>query len=103
MIDVRDIEKVMKRKPRPVIIHRLDGIRSLYGDDDGKSDKVLFDVMEFADWYIFQSEFSLFQFKDHPEVKRRGIDLVKNSMIHNGVDQSIFNPGGDGLAGLVRA
>ena len=78
------------RKRQVKIIIRLDGLRRFYADmPEGKSDRIQLELIKHAHTVIFQSDESLKQFQ-------RVIGKVSTPyyIIHNGVNQKLFNMGG---------
>lgn len=91
-----DIEEIKKRitkkwfhkfinKKIPKIILRLDGLRAFYSDSFLPNDQKQIDLADLADYIIFQSNYSLNNFKHF------GYNKNNYSIINNGVDQNIFN------------
>jgi glycosyltransferase involved in cell wall biosynthesis len=74
-----------EKSKSPPIIHRLDGIASLYGRND-KSDEIQFNINRLTDYTIFQSEYSKQCFS------KFNIRPLNSSVIHNGVNNNIFYP-----------
>lgn len=69
------------------IIHRVDGLRSIYTDDNSfyEGDMEQFRLSLLANWIIFQSKNSLGCFK------KIGYSGRNYSIIYNGANQNIFN------------
>ncbi|GBE39932.1 glycosyl transferases group 1 [bacterium BMS3Bbin08] len=80
---------ILKRfKKRQIkIVLRLDGLRRFYAEmPEAEGDRIQLSLIRFADAVIFQSDESLNQFK-----KITGDIPVQHYIIHNGVNQKIFN------------
>jgi glycosyltransferase involved in cell wall biosynthesis len=75
-------------KKRPIkIVLRLDGLRRFYADmPEVRGDGIQLQLTRHADAIIFQSNESLNQFR-----KTLGTISVPHVIIHNGVNQNIFN------------
>lgn len=67
------------------LIHRLDGLRTIYNGVPDETDMLQVRLMELADFIIFQSKFSLDCFKQF------GYNKTNYEIIYNGVNQNIFN------------
>lgn len=80
-------EKYIKRT-RYKIVHRLDGLRAIYKGEFIPNDQVQIDLSQLADYIIFQSKFSLYSFE------KFGYNKNNYTIIHNGVNQNIFNCNG---------
>ncbi|HDZ61916.1 MAG TPA: glycosyltransferase [Nitrospirae bacterium] len=75
------------KKRQIKIVLRLDGLRRFYSDNlNVKGDDIQLDLINFADAIVFQSKASLMQFQ-----KVMGNIKTPYHIIHNGVDQRLFN------------
>jgi len=75
-----------KNKERKVkILYRVNGLRKVYANIESKMDDIQLQTIKYADHIVFQSKFSYNLFKDF------GYNGNNFSIIHNGVDQNIFN------------
>lgn len=70
------------------VVHRLDGIGRNYGRPENGDDEKQLLMNQISDVSVVQSRFSKKQFLDN------GVKLTPTTVIHNGVDQSVFNPRG---------
>jgi glycosyltransferase involved in cell wall biosynthesis len=78
------------RKRQIKTVLRLDGLRRFYADMPGiKGDRIQLKLTELADAIIFQSSESLRQFQD-----TLGTIPAPHHIIHNGVNQKLFNMNG---------
>lgn len=75
--------KVLKNNFK--LVHRLDGLRSIYNNFYDPTDDLQIRLAMLADNIIFQSDFSLDNFK------RFGYKKNNYTIIYNGVNQRIFN------------
>lgn len=73
------------KKKKRRIVHRLDGLRKIYAGIESCMDKVQLECIKYADFVIFQSENSLRCFQG------QGFSKENFAVIHNGVNQDIFN------------
>lgn len=73
------------KKRKVFLVHRVDGITQLYGRMDKEVDDLQLRLNKFADHTIFQSKYCLDSFKTY------GYSGNSYSIIHNGVNQEIFN------------
>jgi len=78
-------KSIFKKKQRKKIVHRLDGLRASYINKFHFGDQLQLDAMEIADHIIFQSQHCLESFQNY------GYEKSNYSIIHNGVNQNIFN------------
>lgn len=75
-----------KNKERKVkILYRVNGLRKVYANIESKMDDIQLQTIKYTDHIVFQSKFSYNLFKDF------GYNGNNFSIIHNGVDQNIFN------------
>ncbi len=75
------------KKKSVKIVLRLDGLRRFYSDKSNvKGDNIQLSLINYADAIIFQSQESLDQFKSS-----KGTIPVPHFIVHNGVNQRIFN------------
>jgi glycosyltransferase involved in cell wall biosynthesis len=75
------------RKRESRIVLRLDGLRKFYAKTtEVKGDRLQLDLLKYADAIIFQSKESLEQFR-----KMTGKICAQHYVVHNAVDQDIFN------------
>ncbi len=83
------ILKLFKKRPVKIVL-RLDGLRRFYAEmPEDRGDKIQLSLLKFADAVIFQSNESLKQFN-----KVIGGIPELHYVIHNGVNQRIFNTEG---------
>jgi glycosyltransferase involved in cell wall biosynthesis len=73
------------RRRKAYMVHRVDGITQMYGREDNGDDDLQLSLNRFADLTIFQSRFCLESFKTY------GYSGSNHAVIHNGVDQGLFN------------
>lgn len=73
------------RRRKVYMVHRVDGITQLYGREGKADDELQLRLNRFADLTIFQSIFCLESFKAY------GYSGSNHVVIHNGVDQELFN------------
>ena len=68
------------------VVHRLDGVASLYGRKDSRADTIQCQLASMVDQVIFQSHYSQASFASF------GVFPKNARIIHNAVDGSIFFP-----------
>jgi len=83
---------VSGRKKKTVkILYRLDGLRKVYANIENKMDEIQLKAIKLADHIIFQSKFSCDIFRQF------GYGGNNFTIIHNGVDDKIFNMTGKNM------
>jgi glycosyltransferase involved in cell wall biosynthesis len=83
------VSNLFRRKQRKIIL-RLDGLRRFYSETtELKGDRIQLGLIKYVDAIIFQSKESLAQFR-----KMIGEIPVQHYVVHNGVNQEIFNING---------
>ncbi len=76
---------IRKKKRKIKIVYRLDGLRKIYAGIEHEMDDLQLKCFPLADHIVFQSEYSHEVFENIAFVGRN------YSIIHNGVDQALFN------------
>jgi len=96
MLDPRQIKRLRqgyrgfwglfgKRTARPAIVYRLDGLRGFYSGAASAMDSIQLECLSYVDYVVFQSRFAAGIFA------QKGFIGGDFKIIHNGVDQDIFN------------
>jgi len=85
---VKLIKRLFSKDSPKKIVHRLDGLRAIYNNQWNKMDGLQLQASCLADHIIFQSKHCLESFR------KFGYDGNNYSIVHNGVDQGIFNTHG---------
>lgn len=73
-----------RKKHFPLIVHRLDGLRKFYAGKHEASDELQIKLSRLADHIIFQSRYSLSNFRD------MGYHKNNFDIVYNGTNRSIF-------------
>jgi len=85
-VKINKLKRLKKKYGDKVkIIHRLDGLRACYNNKKVRSDEDQLLLADLADYIIFQSQASLKCFQ------KFGFNKNTYTIIHNGVDQTVFN------------